>query len=146
MLCWQVTLIIKAAVVCITQIVLYTPSKNNAFDTDTKGVSPDDPLIFLFVFCFKLYYNQAGSKGAIANSVYFSQQNWKTKKQSYQKKNKAPFKVQVQCCFTSTETIRTIRDGQPATATLTWLSHSSWALQSTLTHTGWFNSIHFPYM
>ena len=28
--------------------------------------------------------------------------------------------VQVQCCFTSTETTRTIRDGEPRTATLTF--------------------------
>ena len=27
---------------------------------------------------------------------------------------------QVQCCFTSTETIRTIRDGEPRTATSTF--------------------------
>ena len=31
----------------------------------------------------------------------------------------SPGKVQVQCCFTSTETIRTIRDGEPMTATST---------------------------
>ena len=28
--------------------------------------------------------------------------------------------VQVQCCFTSTETVRTIRDGEPRTATSTF--------------------------
>ena len=30
------------------------------------------------------------------------------------------FHRQVQCCFTSTETIRTIRDGEPRTATSTF--------------------------
>ena len=28
--------------------------------------------------------------------------------------------VQVQCCFTSTETVRTIKDGEPRTATSTF--------------------------
>ena len=32
----------------------------------------------------------------------------------------------VQCCFTSTETARTIREGEPRTATSTF-THSSWA-------------------
>ena len=32
--------------------------------------------------------------------------------------------VQVQCCFTSTETIRTTRDGEPRTATFTQLLSS----------------------
>ena len=37
--------------------------------------------------------------------------------------------VQLQCCFTSTETIKTIRDGEPRTVTSTFtqlLSHDSW--------------------
>ena len=33
--------------------------------------------------------------------------------------------VQVQCCFTSTETIRTIRDGDPSTSTFTQLLMSA---------------------
>ena len=33
--------------------------------------------------------------------------------------------VQVQCCFTSTETVRTIRDGKPWTSTSTFTQHLS---------------------
>ena len=37
--------------------------------------------------------------------------------------NRLGWQVRVQCCFTSTETIRTIRDGEPRTATLTFTQH-----------------------
>ena len=33
--------------------------------------------------------------------------------------------VQVQCCFTSTETVRTIRDGEPRTSTSTFTQRLS---------------------
>ena len=41
------------------------------------------------------------------------------RKEEKEEKENGPHTVQVQCCFTSRESLRTIRDGEPKTATST---------------------------
>ena len=58
------------------------------------------------------------------------------KQKEKENKENSPHTVQVQCCFTSTESLRTIRDGEPKTATSTFTQLLSSDSHSTVQERG----------